>query len=52
MGSLTQALQVATGESVNLAYMDQGCTGEKPATAAKRGFVLLPRRWVIEQAFS
>lgn len=52
-----------TGESVKLAYVDQGYTGEQPAgdarqhrielevvklTEAKRGFVLLPRRWVLD----
>jgi transposase len=58
---LAEAMQEATGESVELAYVDQGYTGEEPAEAAeehgirlevvkrpeaKRGFVLLPRRWV------
>jgi transposase len=62
VGQLAQAVQVATGESVDLAYVDQGYTGEKAAAAArehgielevvklpeaKRGFVLLPRRWVV-----
>ena len=47
--------------------MDQGYTGEAPAEAArehgialevvklaeaKRGFVLLPRRWVVERSFA
>src|SRR5271166_7165948 len=47
--------------------VDQGYTGEKPAAAAaehgialkviklpeaKRGFVLLPRRWVVERSFA
>ena len=47
--------------------MDQGYTGERPAEAAsahgirldvvklpeaKRGFVLLPRRWVVERSFA
>ena len=59
VGRLAKAMQVATGDSVDLAYVDQGYTGEKPAKAArthgielevvklleaKRGFVLLPRR--------
>lgn len=63
---LAQATQEATGESVNLAYVDQGYTGDAPAQAAhqhgmqlevvklpqaKRGFVLLPRRWVVERSF-
>jgi transposase len=52
---------------VDLAYVDQGYTGEAPREAAraegialhvvrapeaKRGFVLLPRRWVIERSFA
>ena len=62
---LLQAVQEATGESVELAYVDQGYTGEKAAEEAeahgmrlevvkheetKRGFVLLPRRWVVEMS--
>jgi transposase len=64
---LAKAVQAATGESVEVAFVDQGYTGEKPATAAsehgialevvklpeaKRGFVLLPRRWVVERSFA
>jgi transposase len=64
---LAQEVQEITGESVELAYVDQGYTGEKPAEAAaahgiqlevvklngaKRGFVLLPRRWVVERSFA
>ena len=64
---LAQEVQEATGESVEVAYVDQGYTGEKPAAAAaghgiclevvklpeaKRGFVLLPRRWVVERSFA
>jgi transposase len=64
---IAKAVQEATGESVELAYVDQGYTGEKPAEAAeeqgirlevvkqaeaKRGFVLLPRRWVVERDFA
>jgi transposase len=61
VGELAGAVQDATGESVELAsYVDQGYTGERPAEEAeahgmrlevvkheeaKRGFVLLPRRW-------
>ena len=55
------------GESVEIAFVDQGYIGEKPAAAAaqhgialeviklpeaKRGFVLLPRRWVVERSFA
>ena len=64
---LAAAVQAATGESVELAYVDQGYTGDKPAAAAKahgirlevvrlpeakRGFVLLHRRWVVERSFA
>jgi transposase len=67
VAALAAAVQDATGESVELAYVDQGYTGERPAkdTAAhgiqlrvvklpdaKRGFVLLPRRWVVERSFA
>jgi transposase len=67
VGHLAQAVQQATHESVQLAYVDQGYTGERPAEAAqkegirlevvklagaKRGFVLLPRRWVVERSFA
>jgi transposase len=67
VGALAQAVQAATGETVELAFVDQGCTGEQPADAAaahgirlevvklpatKRGFVLLPRRWVVERSFA
>lgn len=52
---------------VEVAYVDQGYTGERAANAAaehgislevvklpeaKRGFVLLPRRWVVERSFA
>ena len=64
---LASAVQAVTGERVELAYVDQGYTGEEPAAAAaahgielavvklpeaKRGFVLLPRRWVVERDFA
>ena len=60
---LAADIQDATGDSVKLAYVDQGYSGEIAANAAaaegialhvvklpeaKRGFVLLPRRWVVE----
>jgi transposase len=65
-GVLAEVVQQVTGGSVELAYVDQGYTGEDPAAAAaahgielevvklpeaKRGFVLLPRRWVVERSF-
>jgi len=64
---LAEAVQEITGESIVLAYVDQGYTGENAAQAAekhgvrlevvkhtevKRGFVLLPRRWVVERSFA
>jgi transposase len=67
VGRLAQAVQVSTGQSVELAYVDQGYTGERASKAArahgialevvklpeaKRGFVLLPRRWVVERSFA
>ena len=66
VAALAAAVQGATGEAVELAYVDQGYTGDRPAQAAaahgialevvtldavKRGFVLLPRRWVVERSF-
>ena len=67
VAELAEAVQDATGENVTLAYVDQGYTGERPAEAARahgivlevvappaaeRGFVLLPRRWVVERSFA
>jgi transposase len=64
---LAADIQDATGETVTLAYVDQGYTGQAVAEAAaaegitlevvklpeaKRGFVLLPRRWVVERSFA
>src|SRR5918911_1868167 len=64
---LARQVQEVTGESVELAYVDQGYTGDEAAEAAashgirlevvkhseaKRGFVLLPRRWVVERSFA
>lgn len=66
MGELAQQIQTVTGETVKVAFADQGYTGEGPAQAAqaqgidlhvvklpeaKKGFVLLPRRWVVERSF-
>ena len=65
--ALAQAVQEATGESVQVAFVDQGYTGEEPQQAAKeagielivvklpeakKGFVLLPRRWVVERSLA
>jgi len=64
--SLDQEVQHVTGETVKIAFVDQGYTGEEPAQAAKeegielhviklqetkKGFVLLQRRWVVERSF-
>jgi transposase len=64
---VAREVQKATGKSVELAFVDQGYTGEQPASdaakqgielhvvklpQAKRGFVLLPRRWVGERTFA
>lgn len=58
---------MTTGESVQVAFVDQGYTGDDPAEQAaqqgidlemvklpdaKHGFVLLPRRWVVERCFA
>ncbi len=62
---LAERVQEVTGESVELAYVDQGYTGDEPEAdaasygihlqvvslpEAKKGFVLLPRRWVVERS--
>ena len=67
VAALAAAVQAATGESVEVAFVDQGYTGEQAAASAaaqgirlkvvklpeaKRGFVLLPRRWVVERSFA
>jgi transposase len=67
VAALAQAVQEVTGQTVELAFVDQGYTGDEPAVAAqehgiqlevvklpeaKRGFVLLPRRWVVERSFA
>lgn len=67
VAALAQAVQDATGETVSLASVDQGDTGETARQAAadhgialevvklpdvKRGFVLVPRRWVVERDFA
>ena len=66
VAALAAQVQEATGETVQLAFVDAGYTGEAPAAAAaehgirlevvklaevKQGFVLLPRRWVVERSF-
>lgn len=66
VAQLTKHVQEITCDKVQIAYVDQGYTGDDPADAAqengiklfvvkleeaKRGFVLLPRRWVVERSF-
>lgn len=67
VAQLAQQVQQETGEAIQVAFVDQGYTGEEPAQAAaqhgiqlevvklpeaKKGFVLLPRRWVVERSFA
>jgi transposase len=62
--SLSEKTQIATENSVQKAFVDQGYTGERAEQAAEKhgielevvkvdgvkgGFVLLPRRWVVER---
>ncbi len=66
VGELAEKVQAATGETVEIAFVDMGYTGEKTAAAgetqgihlevvkiaeARKGFVLLPRRSVVERSF-
>jgi len=63
---LAQAVQEVAHQRVELAWVDEGYSGGEPAKTAeaegirlevvklaefKRGFVLLPRRWVAERSF-
>jgi transposase len=63
--TLVAQVQAVTGESVEVAFGDQGDTGEQARKDAaehgialevvklpevKKGFVLLPRRWVVERS--
>lgn len=64
---LAAQVQDVTGEHVEVAFADQGYTGAAASSAAaqhgiklvvvkhaeaKRGFVLLPKRWVVERSFA
>jgi transposase len=66
VAELTARIQEVTGGTVETAFVDQGYTGVEAAdqanangiqlevvkhTEAKKGFVLLPRRWVVERSF-
>jgi transposase len=67
VAELAEQLQQVTQQKVELAFVDQGYTGAEVAEQAaargirlevvklqeaKRGFVLLPRRWVVERSFA
>ena len=67
VADLAAKVQEVTGHTVEVAFVDQGYTGEAAAeqaeasgirlevvkhTEAKKGFVLLPRRWVVERSFA
>jgi transposase len=67
VGQLAEQVQQATGETVEVAFVDQGYSGDDAAQQAaehgirlevvklpstKHGFVLLPRRWVVERSFA
>ena len=67
VADLVKDVQEVTGHHVEVAYVDQGYTGETPAQdaarkgvrlivvkleEARKGFVLLPRRWVVERSFA
>ncbi len=67
VGALAAAVQAATGGTVTLAFVDEGDSGEQAAAdaaahgivleviklpAVKHGFVVLPRRWVVERTFA
>ena len=66
VSQMAQQVQEVTGQSIEVAFVDQGYTGDKPEQAAaqqgirlivvklpdaKKGFVLLHRRWVVERSF-
>lgn len=66
VGELAQQVQEVTGKTVEVAFVDQGYTGDDAKSQAeahgirlevvklpeaKKGFVLLPRRWVVERSF-
>src|SRR5262245_36469539 len=66
VAALCERVQALTGDTIELAFVDQGYTGaqaREEAAAhgiqlevvklpeAKKGFVLLPRRWVVERSF-
>lgn len=64
VGALAAQVQAVTRQSVEVAFVDQGDTGASAAAVhgmalrvvkqpeAKRGFVLRPKRWVLERNFA
>ncbi|MBD1847778.1 IS5 family transposase [Cyanobacteria bacterium FACHB-63] len=63
---LVEQVQQVTDDSVEVAFVDQAYTGEQAVQAAeqqgirlkvvklpaaRKGFILLPRRWVVERSF-
>ena len=67
VGDLCRQVQEITGQTVTVCFVDQGDTGEETEYAAavhdidlqvvkkpsgQTGFVLLPRRWVVERSFA
>jgi transposase len=64
---LAEEVQEVTQHSVEVAFVDEGYTGDQAQDdakasgidlivvklpEAKKGFVLLPRRWVVERSFA
>ncbi len=64
---LAEQVQEVTGDAVEVAFVDQGYTGDDAQQMAadhgiqliviklpeaKKGFVLLPKRWVVERSFA
>lgn len=64
---LASQVQTVTGDTIKVAFVDQGYTGPQPAQAAaahgielivvklpeaKKGFVRLPKRWLVERSFA
>lgn len=67
VADLAAEVQALTSGEVEICFADQGYTGDEPRQVAaelgmqleiiklpeaKRGFVLLPRRWVVERSFA
>src|ERR1044071_2153411 len=64
---MAKRIQAETGDSIQVVFVDQGYTGAQPAADAashgirlevvklpqvKHGFILLPRRWVVERSYA